>query len=1076
MVIEILYHFVHVLSNVIYGFFTWILYNENKEKQGVTKMIVPRHYENLHILHENTMPNRCYYIPASRNINTLIDHREDSDRFQLLNDQWKFRYYESIYDLQEEFYQEGFDVSGYDSIAVPGVWQNAGYDSHQYTNIRYPFPFDPPYVPQNNPCGAYVYDFTYETCGEAPKAFLNFEGVDSCFYVWVNGSYVGYSQVSHSTSEFDVTDVLRNGQNRLAVLVLKWCDGSYLEDQDKFRMSGIFRDVYILKRPEKCIFDYFVKTKYIAESEVENAAQVTIKLGYLNKITCTEVAIYDGAGKKVTGCQVNTAAEEETSYGQGETAHREETSADIQLTIDNPILWNTENPYLYTIVFKTEQEVITDRIGIREIHIEDRRVIFNGKPIIFKGVNRHDSDPVTGFTISIEQLKKDMQLMKQHNFNAIRSSHYPNAPYFYQLCDEYGFMVVDEADNESHGPCEIYYENNDFENKAKRWNEPISDNPEFIEATLDRVQRCVQRDKNRPCIVIWSMGNECAYGCTFEEALKWTKEFDDTRLTHFESARYHGDKRKYDFSNLDLFSRMYPPFEEIHEYLEHDPDKPFVLIEYSHSMGNGPGDFEDHFKLFHEEDLMCGGFVWEWCDHGIYHGQAEDGRAIYYYGGDHGDEVNDGNFCMDGLVYPDRRPHTGLLEYKNVYRPVRVVSYNQQESQITFHNYMDFTNTEDYIRMEYEVNCDGKVTDQGTLDSISIEPHESASAKLAVTVPEKGKCYLKIAYYSTKAAALVPEGHLLGFDEIELENRDGRNQDALWMLGCPCDGEQVTVEETDAQVMVSGRKFRYHLDKRTGLFTKLEYDGTDQMTRPMEVNIWRAPTDNDMYIKREWYRARYDKTSVRAYDTVVRKTDDGVIIHCHMSMAADTVQRILDMDTSWTVYTNGEISLSMSVTRHPEFPMLPRFGLRLFLDENMNQIKYYGMGPMESYVDKRRAASHGIYQASVEELHEDYIKPQENGSHFDCSYVIVSAAEYGFGAASESTFSFNASVYTQEELTAKKHNFELETSGNTVLCLDYAQNGIGSNSCGPALPKKYRLDAKEFTFKIKLIPYEKSLL
>lgn len=1018
-------------------------------------MIIPRHYENLGVLHENTMPNRSYYIPASEKMHTLVHNREKSDRFQLLNGEWGFRYYESIYDLQEKFYETDFNVSQFDKVPVPSVWQNLGYDTHQYTNIRYPFPFDPPYVPQDNPCGTYVYDFDYVVCEKAPKAYLNFEGVDSCFYVWINGEYVGYSQVSHSTSEFDVTDVLVNGKNRIAVLVLKWCDGSYLEDQDKFRMSGIFRDVYIIKRPEEGIFDYFIKTEHTEEQAIVKA-----EITYFNKIIPTTVNLYDAAENLIGTYNL------EADMANGKTV--------AEFKIDNPVLWNAENPYLYTITFETENEVITDRVGIRKISIEDKVVLYNGKPIVFQGINRHDSDPVTGFVISIDQLKKDMLMMKQHNFNAIRSSHYPNTPYFYQLCDEYGFYVVNEADNESHGPSEIYFADNDFDNtKAKRWNEPISDNPAFIESTLDRVQRCVERDKNRPCIVIWSMGNECAYGCTFEEALKWTKEFDDTRLTHFESARYHSDKRKYDFSNLDLFSRMYPPFNEIEEYLK-DGDKPFILIEYCHSMGNGPGDFEDYFQKFHEEETMCGGFVWEWCDHAIDHGKAEDGRNIYYYGGDHGEDVHDSNFCMDGLVYPDRRPHTGLLEYKNVYRPIRVEAFDQENNTVTLHNYLDFTDAKEYIKIKYEVNCDGHILGEGEVETPSIKPQESADVKLPITIPEKGKAFLKISYESSKEVALVPAGHPLGFDEVALQNADNRNQKVVQFeeqFGKSED--EMTVKENDTIVLVEGKQFKYYLDKRTGLFRKLVYDGKDQIMQPMEVNIWRAPTDNDMYAKLEWYRAKYDKTSVRAYTTAVERKDNTVIIRCSMSMAADTVQRIVDMATTWTIDGNGAVALDMKVKRHPEFPMLPRFGIRMCLDIALEEVQYYGMGPVESYIDKHRASSHGVYSGNVRELHEDYIKPQENGSHYDCSYVSVEAPNSGIIALSENGFSFNASVYTQEELTAKKHNFELQESGYTVLCLDYAQNGIGSNSCGPELSEKYRLDQKEFEFKMKLIPYTK---
>ncbi len=531
-------------------------------------MIVPRHYEDLKIMHENTMPCRAYYIPASHEMGALVENRFSSDRVICLNGTWQFQYFESIYDLQEKFYEQGYDCSNFTQVEVPGVWQNYGYDSHQYTNVRYPIPLDPPYVPQENPCGAYIRKFMYQKQEKAPKAYLNFEGVDSCFYVWVNGTYVGYSQVSHATSEFDVTNVLTDGENTLAVLVLKWCDGTYLEDQDKFRMSGIFRDVYLLNRPENVVYDYFTTTEIQEEQAV-----ITVQASYRGKAVPTKFTLYDAEHREVASqvFQENTG-----------TAYTHKTV----FVVKEPNLWNPEQPYLYTLVLETEGEVITDRIGIREISVKDAVLYINGTAIKFKGVNRHDSDPVTGFVIGLEQMKKDLQMMKESNFNAVRSSHYPNVPYFYQLCDEYGFFVIAEADNESHGTQSQYLKDSSWENVSRRWNERISDNPEFIPATLDRTRLCVHREKNRPCIVIWSMGNECGYGCTFEEALKWTKGFDPTRLTCYESSFYRSDRRKYDYSNIDIFSRMYPSLEEIQEYVDKKPDKPFLLIEYCHAMGN----------------------------------------------------------------------------------------------------------------------------------------------------------------------------------------------------------------------------------------------------------------------------------------------------------------------------------------------------------------------------------------------------------------------------------------------------------------------------------------------------------
>ena len=1014
-------------------------------------MIVPKHYENLHVLHENTLPNRSYYIPASKEMQNLVEHREESDRFQLLNGEWKFRYYESIYQLQDKFYETTYDVSAFDTVVVPGMWQNYGYDKHQYTNQRYPIPFDPPYVPQDNPCGAYTYEFEYKKDEKAPKSYLIFEGVDSCFYVWLNGTYVGYSQVSHSTSEFDVTELLKDGMNRLSVLVLKWCDGTYMEDQDKFRMSGIFRDVYLLKRPEEGLFDYFIRTQ-----QTGNDADIHIRLHYFHNVVPTNIYLYDAEGVEILQLPIQQNGELNKEL-------------EIVLGVTNPILWNSENPYLYTVVFETEDEVITDRVGIREIGIRNKQVVLNGTPIVFRGVNRHDSDPKTGYVIGLEQLKKDLKMMREHNFNAIRSSHYPNIPQFYQLCDEYGFLVVDEADNESHGPLRLFYEENSNELRRARWHETIADNPDFTEATVDRMQRCVERDKNRPCVVIWSLGNECAYGCVFEAAAKWTKKFDSTRLTQYESAGYHGDKRKYDFSNLDLYSRMYPTFEEIDEYLSNDPKKPFILIEYCHAMGNGPGDFEDHFQKIHNNPVMCGGFVWEWCDHAIFVGKAEDGRDKYLYGGDFGEVIHDGNFCMDGLVYPDRRPHTGLLEYKNVYRPLRVESFDSTSEEICFRNYLEFTNAKDCIQMKYELSCDGVIITEGTLETPSIEPLSTGTAKLSLDIPQKGKLFLKVSYYSTKETALVSAGHLLGFDEIPLENEDSR-------VGLVTEADEqfgkstnpIDVEETYCNVIVTGANFRYVLDKRNGLFVSMEYNGKEQIERPMDLNIWRAPTDNDRELQFEWKRAGYNRTYARCYDMAVEKGTSEISIHCKMSMAADAIQKALDINTTWSIDGNGTISLHMDVRKNPDFMMLPRFGIRMFLRKEMEHVSYYGLGPMESYCDKRRAASYGIYNAKVEEMHEDYIKPQENGSHCGCSYVVISDGESTITATSAQEFSFNASVYTQEELTEKKHNFELQPSGYTVLCLDYAQNGIGSDSCGQDLLPQYRLNLENDVFDMKL--------
>lgn len=1097
-------------------------------------MNIPYYYENLHILHENTMPDRNYYIPAEKAYSTPLDARDHSDRVQFLNGTWKFRYYDSIYNLQDEFYSEGYDVSGFDDIPVPSVWQMHGYDYHQYTNVRYPFAFDPPYVPKDNPCGAYVTDFIYDQNEDAPLAHLNFEGVDSCFYVWLNGRYVGYSQVSHSTSEFDITGFIRNGSNRLCVLVLKWCDGSYLEDQDKFRMSGIFRDVYILKRSEGAVYDYFIKTS-CDDMKDPTKAEVNIDFTAFTGYSCVEdrfsskpktgvdkgtdsnvdieVTILNADGSICSsGCVKREICAQDDANTNAAEIKTTVSSSSITLSIDSPVLWNAERPYLYTVIIRCAGEVITDRIGIREITIENKIVYINGMPIKFHGVNRHDSDPVTGFTISREQIIKDMSLMKQHNVNAIRTSHYPNAPYFYELCDEYGFYVIDEADIEAHGPSELFYSDNNWDNKAARWNEPIADNPEFCESILDRVKRCVIRDKNRPCVVIWSMGNESAYGVTFEKALAWDKSYDKSRLTHYESAQYTDGKRKYDYSNLDLYSRMYPSISEMAEYIDGDGDKPYILCEYCHAMGNGPGDLEDYFQFFDSHETTCGGFVWEWCDHAIYKGKAANGKAMYAYGGDSGETIHDGNFCMDGLVYPDRRPHTGLLEFKNIHRPARITNYDGTNGILTLHNYLDFTDIRDYLTMSYEVTCDGQVVTSGNIDVPSVAPHGDGTVSLSpVTNIQKSlsdlyasshsdvscssdvanytkdiithRMFLRVIYKAACDSAFVREGDVLGFDEIELGSQDlnkaltsdttqnltEQDPTALDTISAP-----LHILETDAEFVISGSNFEYTFDRNTGNFAGIAVDGQELLAAPCDKTIWRAPTDNDRNIKREWLRAHYDMTYERTYETSCIIKEGYAVISCSSSLAAPTVQPVLRIKTEWTISAEGTITSRMHVTKNSEFPMLPRFGVRIILKKDMRNVSYIGMGPYENYVDKHHASWHGSFSASIDAMHEDYIMPQENGSHFDCNYVQISSlgendsktdmSAHSITATSAVPFSMNASPYTAEELTNATHNYELPESGKSVLCIDYRQNGIGSNSCGPELDEKYRFDEDEWEF------------
>ena len=1016
-----------------------------------------KYFEDPSVLHVGMEESRSYYIPFAPG----DDPAGPSSRVISLDGEWQFRYYDSVYDTPADCGSntEQFD----DVIPVPGVWQNHGYDRHQYTNVNYPFPFDPPYVPQDNPCGAYLHRFEWHPNPEAPLSFLNFEGVDSCFYVWLNGSFVGYSQVSHNTAEFDITDLLKEGENLLAVLVLKWCDGSYLEDQDKFRFSGIFRDVYILARPKERIVDYVVETDL---SEDFSDAELRLRFKFSGSPIPVRLTLQSPDGK--------TLFAESLAPGPDQP---------VSIHVDKPSLWSAEDPVLYTLIMDTGSEVITEKVGFRRVEIRDLVLTLNGAPITFRGVNRHESDPLTGAVITIDQTMKDLQMIKAHNFNAVRASHYPNSPWFYQLCDAMGFYVIDEADNESHGTGPLSFNEDDYNERMRRAHVRIADNPDFIEPTLDRIRSMVLRNRNRPCILVWSMGNECGYGCTFETALRWTKQTDPSRLTTYESAYYAAFDREYDMSNIDIVGRMYPGFNEVTDYLDNNPEKPLLLVEYCHSMGNSPGDFKEYLDLTEKYPALCGGFVWEWCDHAIYKGLADNGKAMYWYGGDHGELQHDGNFCLDGLVYPDRTPHTGLMEYKNVHRPLRA-SYSPDRQLLTIENHLDFKDPACCISAAWSLTLDGSMIAQGSLDIPSIAPHASAQIPLAFTIPEKGRCFLTISYVLKAECCGLPAGHELGFDELRIPTAEPRALKAAGLLAGTgkVSPAPLTLTEDGTDLVFKGEGFTYRFDTLAGLFTSLKEGAQEMLDRPIDFNLWRAPTDNDAPIADKWKLERLDHTVTRAYEVEISETehsgtpDDGAVsLRVRQSVGAMSNQPILRMVNKVTVYPDGRILLDINAVKDPEILTLPRIGLRLFLSSGIKNVSYFGMGPGETYIDKHHSGYHSCFKGTAASLHEDYIRPQENGSHWDCDYVTVKGKGLSLTAAAadndpSQTFSFNASLYTAEELENKRHNYELEPCGSTVLCLDHKMAGIGSKSCGPDLLPKYRVSDDTYHFAFMLRP------
>ena len=849
-------------------------------------MKIENYYENPSVTSLNREPDRAYYIPFSNREQALTESRNMSDRYIDLNGIWNFKYADSIYEMND-FVNDG--CCDFTVINVPSCWQNLGFDTHMYTNVRYPFPFDPPYVPDENPCGAYFKEVDIEV-EEGKRYYINFEGVDSCYYLWVNGSFVGYNQVSHCTGEFDITKYIKNGNNRICVLVLKWCDGSYLEDQDKFRMSGIFRDVYILKRDEKHIRDFRITT------DIRGIVSVVSDIDADYELFDGDIKLAEARGKNVS------------------------------LEIKNPVLWNAENPYLYTLVIKCGDEYIVQRVGLREIAIEGQIVKLNGKQIRMKGMNRHDSDPKTGYTISIAQAEKDLRMMKECNINAVRTSHYPNSPWFTELCDKYGFYVIAESDIEIHGcvTSQGRYDEGNFGILAQ--------DERFKEAILDRVQRNVKRDINRTSVLIWSLGNEGGYGENFENAGRWVKEYDSTRLTHYESSVHESGGHKNDTSMLDVYSTMYASPEWIDNYFANPENtKPYMQCEYIHAMGNGPGGIKAYTDRMDKYEGFFGAFVWEWCDHAIYKGK-KNGKDVYYYGGDHGAFPHDNNFCMDGMVYPDRRPHTGLFEYKHAIRPLRA---SLKDGKIELKNMLDFTDAADYLTLRLTGYVNGYKVDTFDEDIPSIEARGTGE----ISLPENYDAVL-VEYILKNDIPLVKAGSVMGYDMLEINKPS---------VEIEKDSGAIGIKETASEIVIKGGFFEYSFNKRKGIFDSLCYEGNEFIEKPMAWNIWRAPTDNDMFLRNEWENNGFDRATVKVKKAeYTLKTDEYVDINADITIAAVALQWILQLNTNWRVYGNGVIELNVKAKKNKEVPFLPRFGVRMFLNDSFNKTSYFGFGPYES--------------------------------------------------------------------------------------------------------------------------------
>ncbi len=1044
-------------------------------------MKIANYYDNPSMIHVNTMPDRAYYFPFTKEDEAISKTREHSDNFYSLNGRWRFDYFKSVDEIPEEYILCDFDYSSCGGIDVPGCWQPQGYDEYHYVGARYIMPCNPPYTPQENPCGVYIRDFDYEEVKEFPDIELTFEGVDSCYYVWLNGEFVGFSQVSHSTSRFDVTDKLRKGTNRIVVLNLKWSFGTYFECQDKFRMTGIFRDVYLLRRAKSRIEDFTVRTEIADE---KNIASVMIDFHFRGK-----------AGEKIDVSLINP------NGGLIDRNVRDvEEKMTVSFAVEKPKLWTAETPELYKAIIKYSGEVIVQNIGLRDIQVISGIMCVNSSPITLKGVNRHDYNSRTGYTISKEQMVQDLRLMKQHNVNAIRTSHYPNSPVFLEYCDQYGFYVMSEADLELHGLA--FSEAQSFFEEVNIYSQHcpvLNDDPFYYDAFQDRISKLIKTNKNHCSVIIWSLGNESGWGRNLKKAAQWVKEYDPTRLLQYEGL-YPPVESKPDYEELDILSRMYVSTEWIkskYEGYDYDvknelisqPDElteeyysqgmkrmPFVLIEFIHAMGNSCGDAEDYFKCIYKYDCFAGGFVWEWCDHARYIGDSPEGRPKYWYGGDSDEYPTDGNFCIDGLISPEMKPHTSLLEYKNVIRPARA---EIKDGEIVIKSTLDFIDLAEYLDITYEVSQNGQTVEVGILPRKSIKARKAVSFELPSGVFKGDNVYLKLEYKAKKGTDFIPSGFSLGFDELNLNAHDN---ELHTMPLIPEVKAGLKIQELNREIIVQGTNnngdFCYTFDKKKGVISSLIVNQEELIIKPMEYNIWRAPTDNDRgrgfgMVMSKWTAVGYDRLITGVRNLKIVKSKSAVSIKVDFDLSAVSVKSVLSGTAEWKVTADGLISVFIAANRPSQFIYLPRFGIRLFLRQEIDFVSYFGYGPTESYIDKHHACWHGFFEAKANELFEDYIRPQENGSHFDCSFLSVSdkkSRTLRVVSEGKARFSFNVSHYSQEQLTKASHNFELSQERHTVVCIDYKMSGIGSNSCGPNLLPQYQLEEEYFEFAFTMLP------
>ncbi len=976
------------------------------------------YHKELHNVHPGCEVPRSYFIPfhdakiGAQNANDIED-RTKSKFFKSLCGTWNFIFNPKTDEINE------LDALGKNEITVPMNWQmdlEKGYDDPVYLNTEYPFPVDPPFVPDENVVGVYLRDFEVSDEFSDKDIYINFEGVDSCFYLFVNNTFAAYSQVSHCTSEINITKFLKKGKNNLKVVVYKWCTGSYLECQDMWRLSGIFRDVYLLYRSKEHISDIWIKTPL---SEDLSSGKLVANIEYCGT-PGAEYEFYSPEGNLI-----------EKGYGEKK----------IEISLDSLYLWSDEKPSLYRLCIFSKGEYINIPVGFRKVEIVNKVVLINGKKVKALGVNRHDSHHLLGHATPIEHIKCDLKIIKEHNCNIVRTSHYPNDPRFYLMCDLYGLYVCDETDIETHGMIP--------------WNK-VSDSEEWEEQYLDRANRMFQRDKNHPCVIMWSSGNESGYGKNHEKMASFFREIDPSRMVHYENAAMFYTKKDNVVTEVtDFESRMYPPLAYCDEYCQNENyPTPFFLCEFSHAMGNGPGDIKDYVDKMRQYDNFFGGCVWELTDHSVAIGDRYR-NPKFTYGNDFGDIPQQDNFCTDGLVYPDRKLHVGIREMKQAFVPFEIKG-GDVAGEIIFKSFRHFTDFSDHT-LFWQVEENGVETICGYSD-LDVKAGEEKKIKLfdGDIIQLEGVVTLNISVKRTKPSALLKNMSETGFAQIILNDQPiAREKDDL--------GELVLSQTLDEYVIL-GEDRSYRISKKTGMITSIVKNGSELLSSPSTLTTWRAPIDNERLDKPKYLKMGFDYAHPYLRKISAEEKNGVVIVSASISMSSHNRLPVLSVECTYTFDREKDMEIRMECTRHCDL-YLPRFGYVFNLKEGYEQVEYFGMGPYESYVDKCKASRLGVFKTTVDENFENYVRPQENGAHCGSRFVKVTSA-WGetFAVSSEKPFSFNASHYTAKQLEMAKHHYELVPMKETQLIIDYAQSGVGSHSCGPELLEKYRFDEKEFTF------------